>query len=82
MAVSQLPLPEGSGQDMGLPWFLWLFAEGVLSLSQLLLPCRLSVGAPESPLGARNLIRRLNFSQANCGPLSLITMSGIPCLAK
>ena len=44
-------------QDIGLPWFLWFSAEGVVPLSQLLLPCHLSGGAPDSLVGARNPIR-------------------------
>ena len=37
---------------------------------------------PGRCLKPHSLAKLLNFSQANCGPLSLMTMSGIPCLAK
>ena len=39
-------------------------------------------GLPVRCSKPHSLAKLANFSQANCGPLSLITMSGIPCLAK
>ena len=39
-------------------------------------------GLPGLCSKSHSLAKLLNFSQANCGPLSLMTMSGMPCLAK
>ena len=39
-------------------------------------------GLPVRCSKPHSFAKLVNFSQANCGPLSLITMSGIPCLAN